>query len=227
MYKTLHLNPRYMTRQVQDILRAIGGWGFIGGGYARYLFNNQRHIWTNDRVEPTDIDIFHCSPNHDLLPDLEAIGYERGGKLPNATNLYFKTPGKPVQVVDAHENEYICMVGPVAHVLDNFDYTCNMFGVQWNPASDTFVCTYTDQAVEDARIRRLRINHVNCPVALAGRAVKYGKKGFSMGLGDLARLFLEWEDRPFLYRRHIRDLIQRGVLGEATNDELYALLRID
>lgn len=74
--------------------------------------------------------------------------------------------------------------------IDNFDFTVSMFAVDYERVyfgETTFI---------DLAKRQLMINKITYPASTMSRAFRYYKKGFSMCLGEMKKLFEAIQDTP-------------------------------
>jgi hypothetical protein len=219
---TVPIETNRIPEQAQYLLRDIESDGFIGGGYARW-------VWLRDEMnvpDPGDIDLFcRTAEAFDTISVklVRKLGYVIDKELVNAVQYRHLNPDwLPVQLILPHSNEFIKMYGEPEFVLTNFDYTINMAALLYDRDNGCRIVLGDD--MEEANARKLLvINHINCPVALASRAVKYAKKGYHIGIGELAKLFVEWERRPKEYRRRVAELAESG----EDREELYRMLRVD
>lgn len=206
--------------QVEELLRTIGTRGFIGGGMARYVAMSHQL----DVPAPSDIDIFPCT--FKVWDDvLGSIGYNRTHTLFNCVEYTHPNYQYKVQLVNPHANEYIQMWGSINEVLSNFDFTINQVGLQFGRGSRNFIVVRGEHTMADLLTRTLRIAHMNNPVAMAARTIKYSKLGFSISMSELAKLFLVWDERPGKYKKEIKNLVMNDNRNAEQSTHLYTLLR--
>ena len=74
--------------------------------------------------------------------------------------------------------------------IDAFDFTVSMFAV------DTEKVYYGDSTFIDLAKRQLMINKITYPASTLSRAFRYYKKGYSMCLGEMKKLFEAIQDTP-------------------------------
>lgn len=74
--------------------------------------------------------------------------------------------------------------------IDNFDFTVSMFAV------DSERVYYGETTFIDLAKRQLMINKITYPASTMSRAFRYYKKGFSMCLGEMKKLFEAIQDTP-------------------------------
>lgn len=218
--------PEQATELLDGLTRHGAVIGFIAGGYARWVLYGCDN---NVVPDPNDIDVFCTSEDsYDSISfRLQALGYHVARDLVNAVEWHRNEDDKPVQVIRPHENKFIKMHGTPRFVLTNFDYTINMVALVPVSVMASYMVVYDDRVASDNSRKQLIINHINCPVALASRAIKYAKRGYSIPIRELAKLFVEWEQRPPEYRKAIADLLNSP---DWTDDErimFYRLLRVD
>jgi hypothetical protein len=74
--------------------------------------------------------------------------------------------------------------------IDNFDFTVSMFAV------DNERVYFGETTFIDLAKRQLMINKITYPASTMSRAFRYYKKGFSMCLGEMKKLFEAIQDTP-------------------------------
>jgi len=130
-----------------------------------------------------------------------------------------------VEVVKPFGNQYMKTFGKPEEVVVRFDFSVVRAYLIDNNSSQ--LQAYVDERFdEDTAAKHLVITHINCPVAVAQRVAKYAKKGYSIGIRELIKLFVEWQNRPPEYRNRLLELLRRE-LSEEEFTELERLLRID
>lgn len=204
--------------QVEELLRVVGTKGFIGGGMARFV--TMSHVF--DVPEPRDIDIFPTSdePWDEIL---EPLGYTKGNPLFNCVDYTHPDYSYHVQLVNPHSNEYITMWGSINHVLANFDFTINQVGLQ--ALDHGYLLVRGERTLGDLDSKTLHISHMNNPVAMAARVIKFSKLGYSISMSELAKLFIAWGERPEEYRNEITALVLNDSRNAEQSTHLYQLLR--
>ncbi len=213
--------------QIISLLKSIGEIGFVGGGYARHALLSHK----SDVPVPGDIDVFCTSEEsyRHITLILEELSYVLRRALPHADEYGHDIYGHytKVQVIRPHENDYIRMVGTPEEVLAQFDYTINMAAIQYE--NDAFVSVVGPYFETHNFTKILVINHCNAPLAMVTRAVKYAKKGYSISIKEVGRIFSTWDARPVEYRARINSAFQRFDAGEMLSDaemsELYGFMR--
>ena len=99
----------------------------------------------------------------------------------------------------------------------------NAEGIQWTAVAD-------EKFLDDEKDMFLRIENIHCPVSSTLRCMKYARKGYFAGPGQIIRLFADWDQRPPEYRSKLFELFKTSQMGSMTRQEidaLEALLRID
>jgi len=199
----------------EDVLQAIQGKGFIAGGAARHIaYLNE--VLRPEPPYPRDIDIFRYTKD-DKYPyighKLAEAGW-RGGSRTLHSYEYRQLNRLKVQVINPHANSYIKMWGSIAEVLSQFDYTINLFAVEY--VGGQYILHYTEQAIEDNVNKKLHVQHCNSPVAMATRASKYAAKGYKMSPAEWLGIFQGWDDFDPLYKERVATLLE-------DNDDIEAL----
>jgi hypothetical protein len=227
---------KQLPTELKEVLKIIRGLGFIAGSCARYYASN-----LSDEVKYNDIDIFSYSEKDfdEIIFRLEKNKWIRKKESPNAIQFekeFRKSkPAKSksksksplirevhiVEVVKPFKNEWMQTYGKPKDVLEQFDFTV----VKAYFLNEKYI--YVDEHfVMDNEKRRLVITHINCPLAVAQRVVKYGRKGYNIGIREMMKLFIEWENRPREYRERLLELLKKDLTDEEF-EELERLLRID
>ena len=202
--------------------------GFIAGGCARYFASR-------DKEAPmySDIDVFCCGDdiidaglNYEALVKRfdDIYHYER--TTPNARIYNIKLADdepRMVQIIRPFENEWMQTYGSIEQVLEQFDFTIVKAAI----SSECYLIIHKNFD-KDEEQKKLVITHINCPIAVAQRCMKYSKKGFRLYLKDTLKLFADWMERPQEYRERLMKLIQdSNDLSPEEIEELEHLLRMD
>jgi len=217
----IRIPQRPLSEPVKEVLSLIRRNGFIAGSCARYYASTAK-----DEAIYNDIDVFARSIKgfNEICWKLEHNGWTLTGESPNAMKFAknFDGTGAEVEVVKPFQNEYMCTYGDPKNVIMQFDFTC-VKAFFYNRKY-----LYIDEQFDtDNNARRLVITHINCPVAVAQRVMRYAKKGYTIGIRELLKLFTEWSQRPDAYREHLTELLHRGELTDDEFMELERLLRVD
>jgi len=202
--------------------------GFIAGGCARYYAS------PNDEPgEFSDVDIF-CQGK-----DLEAartnfmaidriLNRHDCTKLhtsPNALTYAYQHTAQRIQLIVPFENPSMKTFGEPCEVMDQFDFT--VVKAAFKSLTSTKMLVHKN-FMEDEKAKRLIITHINSPIAVAQRVVKYGKKGYFCPLPQMIKLFNDWSDRSDEYKdRMNRWMNNLSNLTEEDFMELEMALRLD
>jgi len=213
---------RPLAPEVKELLWLIKPYGFIAGSCARYFAS-----LVKDEPIYNDVDIF-CNQEHDFN-DVCYIALGNGWKLkkesPNAVQFTktFNGIEAVAEVIKPFKNDYMQTYGQPEEVVGQFDFPC----VKTWFVSETEL--YIDEQFDqDTKDRKLHITHINCPVAVAQRVAKYAQKGYTIGVREIMKLFVEWERRPALYRQRLLELLHENQdLTDEEFAELERLLRVD
>jgi len=226
-----------IPKQAKDILDMIEGMGFIAGGYAAWYANSRYSS------NPSDIDVFSLENRFEYYPpeepdevftpesliiyNLLELDYEQEKDLPNA--IQYKPPEEgmlKVQYVKPFQNNWMKTFGTPEEVLSQFDFTVAMVALE--KVNDEYYIYYHEDFVKHNKKHRLYINHINCPIAVSMRVMKYIKKGYYIGPKELIKLFIEWENRDEEYRSRLKEILEKeGELSPEEWWEMEKLLRID
>ncbi len=201
--------PQEVTFGTDKVLKAVGTRGVVAGGAARYIAYLAGHL-ANPPPFPNDIDLFHTrqteSGEKALGSILFRLGWRTKGVTLHTREYEHHDHNLKLQLVMPHENQYEKMYGPVRELLHQFDFTTNMFAVAYE--SDRFYLYYTDEAIADTEHMRLRIGHVNNPIAMCHRAGTYMVKGYTIEPEQWAKILLAWEGRDADYRKRVHEIVE-------------------
>lgn len=234
-----------MDQIVIDVLELISDKGFIAGGCPRYYATKS----SDDSY--SDIDVFCFAPienEHGVLTPAGRIiiarsnfgvltdrfidaGFKQFKETPNSV-MFAKDideDGQPVpntdiiQIIRPFQNEWMQTFGTMIEVLDQFDFTVSKIAIL-----EKHLLLVHKEFKEHEETKKLVIKHINCPIAVMQRVVKYSKKGYRCFLKDSIKLFKEWVDRPQEYRDRLHELIETGEdISPEELEELEHLLRMD
>lgn len=184
MFETL-AQVRYPNPHLEWVLDAVEDLGFITGGVARVA------IMGSTAPEAEDYDVFlRDAGNLDQLATrIQGLGYELEDR-PGHSLLYTRPSHKPIEIILPVDLPHMLTVGAPDVVLGRFAFFAEQFAVWLRGHS--IVGVYTTEGQKDVETRTLRINHIGCPIKVAWRAVKYGRKGFHIHPMELHRLLEHW-----------------------------------
>ena len=201
--------PQDTVMHFDPVLKAVGTRGVIAGGAARYIAYLAGHL-KNPPSFPNDVDLFHTrqrEPGEKAMgSSLFRLGWRTKGVTLHTCEYEHHDHSLTLQLVMPHENQYEKMYGPVRELLHQFDFTTNMFGVTYE--NDRFYLYYTDDAIKDTEQNRIRICHVNNPIAMCHRAATYMVKGYTIEPEQWAKILLAWEGRDAAYRQRVHEIVE-------------------
>ena len=205
--------PKYLS----DLIKKIKKYGYVAGGAARYFALKKTPKFN-------DIDIF-CKTLEDepyISEILRNLGYTLDRETINST-IYKKKGTKIIaQIIKPFENEWMQTYGKPEVMVGQFDFT--VVKAYFKSPNKILV---GDDFTSHNKSKKLVIEHINCPIAVTTRVIKYCKKGYRINLSEIIKLFVEWESRDDDYRDNLLRLVE--IENPSTNeiDEMERLLRID
>lgn len=213
MTEFVRLPIRNEPMQFQEFQSLLVDGCFIAGGAARFAASpNETPAYYSD------VDIFAV--------DQDAVA-AMFLKLKNVADLKSETPMSYLFVQDleiAGKNRFNLIrqfCGTMEAVLEEFDFSVARAGIIGNEV------LVDPQFEADEKEKRLRIQHIHCPVSTMFRAAKYQAKGYKFPLVEMLKLFKDYEDREPIYKDRLIELASNPNLTDAEINELEALLRID
>ena len=199
----------------------IPGWSYIAGSFARWAFSTAAHP-----VAPSDIDIFVWDAN--VYGRLKArLDYRLKIRNDNpACITYLKDDTHktipPIQLIKPRHEGNVVTEGDVKTILDNFDFTVTKAAIV--NKNEGIIGEDFDK---HEQVKKLCIQNIHCPVSSTYRVIKYCKKGYNISTAELAKVFVDWENRDDEYKLKLLALLQNSDLNQDEIDELEKLLRID
>jgi hypothetical protein len=197
---------------------------WIAGGFARWSLSR-----AEKPVEAGDLDIF-CQ-------DIDVFGniYERfinsGFKVRNdnpACISFLKSQDEDfkhlpsIQLIKPRNEGSVVTMGTIEEIFENFDFTVTRAALYSKTKGYT-----DDHFKEDEERKRLQILNIHCPISSTFRIMKYNRKGYTVSIREVVKLFLDWEQRDDAYRGRLLDLLKKDLPTQEEIDELEALIRID
>lgn len=131
----------------------------------------------------TDYDIFF--PGEDDYDKCKAFFKEKGTEIKweSQNGMKVRYGGKTFDLIKKF------FASPQV-TIDNFDFTVSMIAV------DSEKVYFGETTFIDLAKRQLMINKITYPASTLSRAFRYYKKGFSMCLGEMKKLFESIQDFP-------------------------------
>lgn len=220
------LRERHIPKQGRDILQAINGHGFIAGGYARDIVLGERgnagdidvFSWDNDlKYDDDPTGRLLNVPHSRVIDSLLSIGYKFIFESDNAIKLRYE--GKPkyphqlcVHCIKPITNNHrdraiqVRLYGSPEEVLSTFDFPIIKAAI-WQDEIDRYDSCYDDRFIEDNRTKTLHIDHINHPVPVGMRVIKYCKKGYRISGDEYMKLFTDWAGRTGEYQQEAREAV--------------------
>lgn len=183
-FRTVTLDPREVDPRIVEILSIIPT-AVVAGGAARFA------VLGAAAPTPGDIDVFLLDGTLPVAEKMTLLGWQ----VARTDVWQYHGEGTEVQFVRREHSIGHNMPGGLLPAWDSaesviatFGFTCEMFALRAD-AEGNIVATLTQAAYDDTRTKTLIVNHVIDPIRLAYRANKYGLKGFSMSLPEMAKVF--------------------------------------
>lgn len=174
---------------LRAVLDVCGPRAVIAGGAARFAVMPDAPMYG-------DVDVFMLDGSPE--PAFVNAALELGGYVMSAggTSPVYKHPTLPdVQVVRREtaqgRSKMLAWTTPEA-VIATFGFTTEMFALGRGPDA-RLVYTTTPEAIADTQARRLVVNYIIDPVRLAYRANKYGRKGYTMSIEEMRKVFAHYQ----------------------------------
>lgn len=207
----------------------------LTGGYVRWMCSTAK-----EPSEGRDIDLYFKDEKSytDALIELE-FGFKLGKKFENEMCVEFKQPESgvfkncpPIQLIKPILNERIHTFGNGEEIISHFDFSCVRLFIK-----DHLTATCDTEFIKDEQNKRLRIKHIVCPISAVYRIGKYLKKGYTIKLIEIVKLFIDWDDRDLDYRNTLIQLVEKSSsydhddpdsgLSEDDLALLYRLMKVD
>lgn len=160
-------------RQIQEVVEAYTGIGYVAGGAARYILLPRA-------PEPLDIDVFLFSSQFDASP-LKELGYDLAGGVERAPAFSRDPDELRVQVVrpdPGHPKRK--GHGMALEVLSSFTFTTEQAAV-WEGA-EGFAGLLSVEGRESTESRILSNNLISNPILSMFRLNKYGQKKYAVSM---------------------------------------------
>lgn len=196
---------------------------WIAGGFARWAMSR-----AEKPVEAGDLDIF-CQDQETFYMIHERIGKLLKVRNDNPACLSFLKSKEDnlkhlpsVQLIKPRNEGSVVTMGTIEEIFENFDFTVTRAALYCKTkgyADDNFK--------EDEERKRLRILNIHCPISSTFRIMKYNRKGYTVSIREVVKLFIDWDQRDDDYRGRLLDLLKKDIPTQEEIDELEALIRID
>lgn len=222
------LNPQFVAgtirrgrseiRQLTEILK--DNKCFICGGFAKWACSPRKHP-----SAAGDIDIYsETEPEFDkVCAKLVSAGFVQKSESPAQKTFSddrLRLFGKirlDIQVIRPIKQGNAVLVGTVEEVLGNFDFTVSRVAVRMDRT------VIQDKDFEEHENKKfLSIRAIHCPIAQVYRIAKYTRKGYFCPVGEVLKLFTDWEARDVEYRNTLAKII---ALDDPSKEEIEVLER--
>jgi hypothetical protein len=173
-----------LEKQVYPLL----GVGIVAGGAARAIIHG-------DAPEPGDIDVFirNGVDRTTVFWAMYGLGYSLA--LDKYNTLTWEHPEYDLSVqtisVDNRVGAQKFLWTDAESVISTFTWTTEMFAIE--RVAKPPVAVYTMEALADTTAGVLVLNHIIDPIRVAYRAVKYGRKGYTIGPDVLVEIFKHYQ----------------------------------
>lgn len=218
---------------------------FVAGSCATHLAQQSKEIVVEDDTKSSyilpasDIDLYlYDKYDYDYVKDqlIKKFKIRRPEKeiyvtiLADTFTTTYNDENYTIQLIKPRKDKYLQTYGQPENVITKFDFS--IVRSAYLIHEDKFVFADKEELIEDLQKKRLRIKYIICPVSIVVRIIKYTKKGYNIGVAEIFKMFLEWDNRPVTYKNELTSLILRLAIenDSLTNEEfekLEALLRVD
>lgn len=203
--ETINIEDTSLTGEVLGLLKTLEGQAYIAGGYAReqFIFAFGIPLAFDLDLEPSDIDIFAYSKLFGAeiikrLLDFPLVGELLGSNTLVSNYIFPDSDLPPVQFILPANGSTVKTSGTVEEQFERFNFHSSQFGMEYSEGKIVFY--YTEEAVADLKYGRLHINAISSPIGMARRVNKDVRKGFTISLKELTKLFVDWSNRTPEYR---------------------------
>lgn len=209
------------------ILNLIKDKAVICGGMARWMVSQDK-----DTPLPSDIDIYPFSNLifNELEPQFNQKMFkvfESKGSVSYSQTAFNNPDNYSVQLIKPD----VVKCDPNAEssfekacsILDKFDYTvCKTAIGQFDGKLGAIKDSWFDK---DEREKRLRIHHINCPIATLIRSRKYTLKGYRLSAFEIIKCLEHWRTiTPEETRAKVAAWFDKEATEKMTFEELYEVI---
>ena len=160
-------------RQIQEVVDAFQGSGYVAGGAARYIL-------VPDAPGPGDIDVFMFGDHIDYSP-LTELEYDFQGGVERAPRFSRGPESLVVQVVRPDpDNPLRTGFGPPLEVLSSFTFHTEQAALWKGTLAHAGLLSAAGLLSTQHKV--LTNNLISNPVLSIFRLNKYGQKGYSVGM---------------------------------------------
>jgi len=211
-----------------DIL--VEGYSWLAGGFARWALS------PSDKPVPyDDVDIF-CKDKdtYNYIQRIIDTSFEcwhdnpacRSYKKNKTVERYKNIPN--VQLIKPRDDGAVITMGEIETILENFDFTVTRAAIAVDPRDPSEIIGIVDEDfILDECDKSLSLKNIHCPISSTFRVIKYCRKGYSINIPEIFKLFADWDDRDDDYKLEMLELIQKEDITQDEIDRLERLLRID
>lgn len=209
--------------EIINLATAINPLGFIAGGALR-------NVIEGEPIRDIDIFLYENDEQYEwgVKQTLFGLGYTELFTNPLVTR--FQGGGADFELVDLikpREDRYMKTFGAVKTVLSRFDFSVCRAAV-FKLGEPSPVLLADTKFEDDIKYKTLRIQNIVCPISTVKRIGKYATYGYSIGAGQIVKLFVEWSNRPPEDNLRLIDLLYKSsnTDEDLTDDELGELRQI-
>ncbi|KKN77043.1 hypothetical protein LCGC14_0363820 [marine sediment metagenome] len=175
----IHFGHLEHGRQIEAIVKAFEGIGFVAGGAARFAL-------MPSAPNPSDIDIWMFNNHLDLRP-LFALGYHDYGEANGTRRFARDEDDLPVQIILPSSPRSTKSWGTPLEVLLTFTFTTEQFVLMYGAGGASGLLS--TQGREDTENRVIRNNNFRKnPILSLYRLHKYGRKGYTLSMETLIEI---------------------------------------
>lgn len=180
-----------LPQSIINLATAINPLGFIAGGALR-------NVIEGEPIRDIDIFLYDNDEQHEtaVRQTLSDLGYIELFSNPLVTRFQGgESDFDLVDVIKPREDRYMKTFGPVISVLSRFDFSvCRAAVFKLGEINPVLIADTKFQ--DDVKYKTLRIQNIVCPISTVKRIGKYATYGYSIGAGQIVKLFAEWSNRP-------------------------------
>lgn len=200
----------------------------ICGGFVRWMCSpNVKPLEAHDiDIYPKDMDMYEKIKN-DMLDEFKLeVFQETEVAITFKTTEYGIFADKPpIQLVKPFNEGNKVALGTLEEILDNFDFTVIRIGLL-----DIDNALADKDFLMDEGHNKIAIRCIHCPISSTLRVGKYRKKGYSIGIGEVLKLFTDWEAREDAYKEALIEgipkLLDEQKRLELSEEELLTLSKL-
>jgi hypothetical protein len=172
-----------VPKNVREMLPLISSCNsFIAGGAVRAIYNKELF---------SDFDIFSRTTIAHVA--LKAALLDKGFKKVYENSTVVRFTLNDFTYVDAvvpRKGKHLLTYGHPETVISHFDFSVCRAAIM-----NERQAVVSSNFEEDCKKKKLRIEHIVCPLSTVQRIGKYGAKGYKISSNETVKLFQEWTKR--------------------------------